>query len=99
MASAPFSTAARAQSQLPAGASNSGRQTFPEVSVGMLRGDVWPLTKLRYPEAGATSKGSRWNSGLFFGSFPNRHDALHFIDEELAGGERFTPMGRDHFDP
>ena len=31
--------------------------------------------------------------------FPNGHHAFHFIDEELAGGECFVPMRRDHFDP
>src|SRR5262245_19036047 len=33
------------------------------------------------------------------GLFPNGHEALHFINQELAGGERFFAMGRDHFHP
>ena len=31
--------------------------------------------------------------------FPNRHDALHLVNEPLAGGEGFTAMGRDDFHP
>ena len=30
---------------------------------------------------------------------PDRHALFHFVDEPLAGGERFLAVGRDDFHP